>query len=228
MEVVDPSAVATEVLGGNHAGRFVKLGADQFRESALELFTKASARRSPWSTRIEHLAFHQHRQIVVAGIREVAGIDYGIAARVAVAQREPSHPLPAGPRRHVRHVHRALPASVPVWPGCSVSRPRDCGASGAPSVRAGRMPLVAAAAARLGEALLREDGLTGGNAVCHQGIEERRAVVRHADARMIVQVTANSGKVDLIKYPSLISNSSAGPMPERSRMAGEPYVPAHR
>ena len=64
--------------------------------------------------------------------------------------------------------------------------------------------LVAAAAARLGEALLREDGLTGGNAVCHQGIEERRAVVRHADTRMIVQVTADPRKVDFSNYPSLI------------------------
>ena len=65
--------------------------------------------------------------------------------------------------------------------------------------------LAAAAAARLGEALLREDGLTGGDAVCRS--RNRRAACRGAvmiDARMIVQVAADSGKVDLSMYPSLI------------------------
>ena len=71
----------------------------------------------------------------------------------------------------------------------------------------------ALAAARFGQALLRVDGLAGGDEVRHQGIEVRCAVVQHRDARMIVQIAADSGKVDLCTYPGFLeflSRADAG------------------
>ena len=56
----------------------------------------------------------------------------------------------------------------------------------------------------------------------HQRVEERGAVVAHAETRMIVEVGPNAGKIDQGGDAQRGLGHREGPMPERNRTVGEP------